>query len=1136
MAMDAAVTLGRKALLVHAVIDCILTKQGMASHVQVFSPHTLQSSAFCSVKKLKVEPSSTWDMTGYGSHSKVYSQSKNIPPSQPATTTVSTSLPIPNPSLPYEQTIIFPGSTGHIVVTSASSTSVTGQVLGGPHNLMRRSTVSLLDTYQKCGLKRKSEEIENTSSVQIIEEHPPMIQNNASGATVATATTSTATSKNSGSNSEGDYQLVQHEVLCSMTNTYEVLEFLGRGTFGQVVKCWKRGTNEIVAIKILKNHPSYARQGQIEQVATALMKLKSLGLIHADLKPENIMLVDPSRQPYRVKVIDFGSASHVSKAVCSTYLQSRYYRAPEIILGLPFCEAIDMWSLGCVIAELFLGWPLYPGASEYDQIRYISQTQGLPAEYLLSAGTKTTRFFNRDTDSPYPLWRLKTPDDHEAETGIKSKEARKYIFNCLDDMAQVNMTTDLEGSDMLVEKADRREFIDLLKKMLTIDADKRITPIETLNHPFVTMTHLLDFPHSTHVKSCFQNMEICKRRVNMYDTVNQSKTPFITHVAPSTSTNLTMTFNNQLNTVHNQPSAASMAAVAQRSLPLQTGTAQICARPDPFQQALIVCPPGFQGLQASPSKHAGYSVRMENAVPIVTQAPGAQPLQIQPGLLAQQAWPSGTQQILLPPAWQQLAGVATHTSVQHATVIPETMAGTQQLADWRNTHAHGSHYNPIMQQPALLTGHVTLPAAQPLNVGVAHVMRQQPTSTTSSRKTKQHQSSARNVSTCEVSSSQAVSSPQRSKRVKENTPPRCALVHSSPACSSSVTCGWGDGASSTTRERQRQTIVIPDTPSPTVSVITISSDTDEEEEQKHAPTSTVSKQRKNVISCVTVHDSPYSDSSSNTSPYSVQHRTGHHTNTFDTKGSLENHCTGNPRTIIVPPLKTQASEVLVECDSLGPVNTGQHSSYKSKSSSNVTSTSGHSSGSSSGAIAYRQQRPGPHFQQQQPLNLSQAQQHITAERAGSHRRQQAYITPTMAQAPYSFPHNSPSHGTVHPHLAAAAAAAHLPAQPHLYTYTAPAALGSTGTVAHLVASQGSARHTVQHTAYPASIVHQVPVSMGPRVLPSPTIHPSQYPAQFAHQTYISASPASTVYTGYPLSPAKIRNESSMLLIKIILLY
>lgn len=69
-----------------------------------------------------------------------------------------------------------------------------------------------------------------------------------------------------------------------------------------------------------------------------------------------------------------------------------------------------------------------------------------------------------------------------------------YVFvSCL----QVNMTSDLEGSDMLAEKADRREFIDLLTKMLTIDADKRITPIETLNHPFVTMSHLLDFPHST---------------------------------------------------------------------------------------------------------------------------------------------------------------------------------------------------------------------------------------------------------------------------------------------------------------------------------------------------------------------------------------------------------------------------------------------------------------------------------------------------------------------------------------------------------------------------------------------------------------------------------------------------------------
>ncbi|XP_037306525.2 homeodomain-interacting protein kinase 2 isoform X2 [Pungitius pungitius] len=1226
--------------------------EGMASQVQVFSPHTLQSSAFFSVKKLKVEQSCNWDMTGYGTHSKVYSHnsSKNLSAAT-GPLGINSSLQVTKPTLPYEQALIFPASAGHIVVASASSTSgALRSLLGsggggsnssggggggvggvvGVHNLTRRSTVSLLDTYQRCGLKRKSEELDNNSSVQIIEEHgPPMIQNGAAGgvavATVATAT-STATSKNSGSNSEGDYQLVQHEVLCSMTNTYEVLEFLGRGTFGQVVKCWKRGTNEIVAIKILKNHPSYARQGQIEvsilarlstesaddynfvrayecfqhknhtclvfemleqnlydflkqnkfsplplkyirpvlqQVASALMKLKSLGLIHADLKPENIMLVDPSRQPYRVKVIDFGSASHVSKAVCSTYLQSRYYRAPEIILGLPFCEAIDMWSLGCVIAELFLGWPLYPGASEYDQIRYISQTQGLPAEYLLSAGTKTTRFFNRDPDSTYPLWRLKTPEDHEGETGIKSKEARKYIFNCLDDMAQVNMTSDLEGSDMLAEKADRREFIDLLTKMLTIDADKRITPIETLNHPFVTMSHLLDFPHSTHVKSCFQNIEICKRRVNMYDTVNQSKTPFITHVAPSTSTNLTMTFNNQLNTVHSQatnlvpsttnnatlsfaspdvsilnyqsalyqPSAAAMAAVAQRSMPLQPGPPQLCAaRPDPFQQALIVCPPGFQGLQASPSKHTSYSVRMENAVPIVTQAPGAQPLQIQPGLLTQ-AWPSGTQQILLPPAWQQL----THTSVQHATVIPDSMSTSQPLANWRNSHPHGTHYNPIMQQPALLAGHVTLPSNQTLNVGVAHVMRQPSTNNNStSKKNKQHQMSARNMSAYEVSSSQTVLSPQRSKRVKENTPPRCAVLQNS----SSFNCapqqgyggaGWGPGeseqASSTTRNHQqqhhlpRQTIIIPDTPSPAVSIITISSDTDDEDEHKQSKSSS-SKQRKNVISCVTVHDSP--DSNCSNSPYALESRAPNHNNnnSYDTKAVLDNYNNGNLRTIIVPPLKTQSSEAPNECERLMPEPMNhQNSAYKFKSSNGLVSGNNHLHGGLTGGGTYRQQRSGLHALQQQPLNLSQAQQHMVNERNG-HRRQQAYITPTIAtQPPYSFHHNSPSHaGNVHPHLAAT----HLPSQPHLYTYTAPAALGSTGTVAHLVASQGSARHAVQHGSYPPSIVHQVPVSMGHRVLPSPTLHHSQYhQAQFAHQAYISASPASTVYTGYPLSPTKV---------------
>uniref|UniRef100_A0A8D0F0Y5 Protein kinase domain-containing protein n=1 Tax=Strix occidentalis caurina TaxID=311401 RepID=A0A8D0F0Y5_STROC len=114
------------------------------------------------------------------------------------------------------------------------------------------------------------------------------------------------------------------------------------------------------------------------QLLAALLKLKELSTIHADLKPENIMLVDHARYPFHVKLVDFGSACTLTEAchIKQPYIQTRFYRAPEILLGLPFCEKVDVWSLGCVMAELHLGWPLYPGINEYDQVRYICSTLG----------------------------------------------------------------------------------------------------------------------------------------------------------------------------------------------------------------------------------------------------------------------------------------------------------------------------------------------------------------------------------------------------------------------------------------------------------------------------------------------------------------------------------------------------------------------------------------------------------------------------------------------------------------------------------------------------------------------------------------------------------------------------------------
>ncbi|GKV05291.1 hypothetical protein SLEP1_g17321 [Rubroshorea leprosula] len=86
----------------------------------------------------------------------------------------------------------------------------------------------------------------------------------------------------------------------------------------------------------------------------ALQFLHGLGLIHCDLKPENILVKSYSR--CEVKVIDLGSSCFETDHLCS-YVQSRSYHAPEVILGLPYDKKIDIWSLGCILAELCTGNP-----------------------------------------------------------------------------------------------------------------------------------------------------------------------------------------------------------------------------------------------------------------------------------------------------------------------------------------------------------------------------------------------------------------------------------------------------------------------------------------------------------------------------------------------------------------------------------------------------------------------------------------------------------------------------------------------------------------------------------------------------------------------------------------------------------
>ncbi|KAK4797245.1 hypothetical protein SAY86_029571 [Trapa natans] len=114
------------------------------------------------------------------------------------------------------------------------------------------------------------------------------------------------------------------------------------------------------------------------QICRALNYLHNvLGICHRDIKPQNL-LVNP--HTHQLKVCDFGSAKKLVPGEPNiSYICSRYYRAPELIFGASeYTTAIDMWSVGCILAELFLGHPMFPGESGVDQIVEIIKILGTP--------------------------------------------------------------------------------------------------------------------------------------------------------------------------------------------------------------------------------------------------------------------------------------------------------------------------------------------------------------------------------------------------------------------------------------------------------------------------------------------------------------------------------------------------------------------------------------------------------------------------------------------------------------------------------------------------------------------------------------------------------------------------------------
>ena len=186
---------------------------------------------------------------------------------------------------------------------------------------------------------------------------------------------------------------------------------------------------------------------------TCLCLLQTKRIIHCDLKPENILLCDPRRAD--VRVIDFGSSCKADEKVY-TYIQSRFYRSPEVILGSEYGMGIDMWSIGCILAELYTGYPIFPGENEQEQLACIMEIFGPPPRDIIEKCTRRKLFFDSS---------LK-PRVTVSSKGRRRRPSSKTLSGAL--------------------KCDDEAFLDFLVQCLRWDPDKRIRPDQALNHPFIT--------------------------------------------------------------------------------------------------------------------------------------------------------------------------------------------------------------------------------------------------------------------------------------------------------------------------------------------------------------------------------------------------------------------------------------------------------------------------------------------------------------------------------------------------------------------------------------------------------------------------------------------------------------------------
>ncbi|XP_059649397.1 uncharacterized protein LOC132295237 [Cornus florida] len=204
-----------------------------------------------------------------------------------------------------------------------------------------------------------------------------------------------------------------------------------------------------------------------KQLFIALKHLRNCGVLHCDIKPDN-MLVNEVKNV--LKLCDFGNAMFAGKNEITPYLVSRFYRAPEIILGLTYDHPMDIWSVGCCLFELYTGKVLFPGSTNNDMLRLHMELKGPFPKKMLRKGAFTDHHFDQDLNF------LSTEEDP-----VTKKTMKRLILNIKPkDIGTVVRSSPGEDPKMLAN------FKDLLEKVFVLDPEKRITVLQALHHPFIT--------------------------------------------------------------------------------------------------------------------------------------------------------------------------------------------------------------------------------------------------------------------------------------------------------------------------------------------------------------------------------------------------------------------------------------------------------------------------------------------------------------------------------------------------------------------------------------------------------------------------------------------------------------------------